>query len=173
MPMKMLPAFYLKLGLDVLNIQIILTSSNGLTHWVRVMHICVSNLTITGSDNGLSPGRRQAIIQTNAAILSIGPLGTFFNEIFTKVHTFSFKKVHLKCHLENGGHLPSASMCWRERETLLHRLLKPASVLGHEQGNYIQVKQLDIITHPCLNFTGRLVNAVGVRVWMSNHIPHK
>ena len=25
-------------------------------------HICVSRLTITGSDNGLSPGRRQAII---------------------------------------------------------------------------------------------------------------
>ena len=33
-----------------------------LTHWGRVTHICVSNLTIIGSDNGLSPGRRQAII---------------------------------------------------------------------------------------------------------------
>ena len=31
-------------------------------HWGRVTHICVSNLTIIGSDNGLSPGRRQAII---------------------------------------------------------------------------------------------------------------
>ena len=30
-----------------------------LTHWGRVTHICVSRLTITGSDNGLSPGRRQ------------------------------------------------------------------------------------------------------------------
>ena len=28
-------------------------------------HICVSKLTIIGSDNGLSPGRRQAIIWTN------------------------------------------------------------------------------------------------------------
>ena len=39
-----------------------------LTHWGRVTHICVSNLTIImiiGSDNGLSPGRRQAIIRTN------------------------------------------------------------------------------------------------------------
>ena len=26
------------------------------THWGRVTHICVGNLTITGSDNGLSPG---------------------------------------------------------------------------------------------------------------------
>ena len=33
-----------------------------LTHWGRVMHICVGNLTIIGSDNGLSPGRHQAII---------------------------------------------------------------------------------------------------------------
>ena len=34
------------------------------------------NLTIIGSDNGLSPGRRQAITWTNAGILLIGPLGT-------------------------------------------------------------------------------------------------
>ena len=37
-------------------------------------HICVSNLTITGSDNGLSPGRRQAIILTNAGIMLIWTL---------------------------------------------------------------------------------------------------
>ena len=36
--------------------------NNMLTHWSRVTHICVGNLTIIGSDNGLSPGRRQAII---------------------------------------------------------------------------------------------------------------
>ena len=33
-----------------------------LTHLGRVTHICVSKLIIIGSDNGLSPGRRQAII---------------------------------------------------------------------------------------------------------------
>ena len=33
-----------------------------LTHWGRVTHICVGNLTTIGSDNGLSPDRRQAII---------------------------------------------------------------------------------------------------------------
>ena len=27
-----------------------------LTHWGRVMHICVSKLAFIGSDNGLSPG---------------------------------------------------------------------------------------------------------------------
>ena len=39
-----------------------------LTHWGRVTHICVGNLTIIGSDNGLSPGRRQAITWTNVGI---------------------------------------------------------------------------------------------------------
>ena len=65
-----------------------------LTHWGRVMHICVSKLTIIGSDNGLSPGRRQAIIWTNAGILLIGPLGTNFNDISIKIHIFSFNKIH-------------------------------------------------------------------------------
>ena len=59
-------------------------------------HICVSKLTIIGSDNGLSPGRRQAIIWTNARILLIGTLGTNFNEILSEIDTFSFKKMYLK-----------------------------------------------------------------------------
>ena len=59
-------------------------------------HICISKLTIIGSDNGLLPGRRQAIIWTNAGILLIGSLGTNFNEIFIGIQTFSFKKMHLK-----------------------------------------------------------------------------
>ena len=64
--------------------------------WGRVTHICVGKLTIIGSDNGLSPGRRQAIIRTNAGILLIGTLGTNFSEILSEPHTFSFKKMHLK-----------------------------------------------------------------------------
>ena len=66
-----------------------------LTHWGRVTHICVSKLTISGSDNGLSPGRRQAIIWTNAGILLIGPLETNFSEIFVGIQTFSLRKMHL------------------------------------------------------------------------------
>ena len=67
-----------------------------LTHWGRATHICVGNVTIIGSDNGLSPGRRQAIIQTYAGILSIGALGTNFNEISIGIQTFSFEKMHFK-----------------------------------------------------------------------------
>ena len=56
-----------------------------LTHWGRVTHICVGNLTIIGSDKGMSPGRRQNIIWTNDGVLSNGPLGTNFNEILIDI----------------------------------------------------------------------------------------
>ena len=52
-----------------------------LTHWGRVTQICVGNLTIIGSDNGSTPGRRQANIRTNVGILLIGSLGTDFSDI--------------------------------------------------------------------------------------------
>ena len=58
--------------------------------------ICVSKVTIIGSDNGLSPDRREAIIWTNAGFLLIGPLGTNVSEILIEILTFSFKKMRLK-----------------------------------------------------------------------------
>ena len=70
--------------------------SIGLTHWGGVTHICISKLSIIGSDNGLSPDRRQAIIWTNAGILLIGTLGTNFSEILIEIWIFSFKKMGLK-----------------------------------------------------------------------------
>ena len=67
-----------------------------LNHWGRVAHICISELIIIGSDNGLSPGRHQAIIWTNAGILLIRTLGTNVSEILGIIHSFSFSKMHLK-----------------------------------------------------------------------------
>ena len=67
-----------------------------LNHRGRVTHICVSKLTIIASDNGLSPGRRQAIIWTSAGILLIGPLGTNVSEILVEIITVSFTKMRLK-----------------------------------------------------------------------------
>ena len=58
-----------------------------------------------GSDNGLSPGRHQAISCINAAILSIGPLGTKFSEIWIEIYAFSFVKMHLK--MPSGKWRPS------------------------------------------------------------------
>ena len=116
-----------------------------ISHWDRVTHICVCKLTIIGSDNGLSPGRCQAIIWINAGILWIGMLGTEFSEILCKFHKFSFKKTHKKTHLKmspvNGNYFVSASLCyiyvllyfsiwlfysccrqWHRRETIFWRL---------------------------------------------------
>ena len=58
--------------------------------------MCVSKLTIFGSDNGLLRGRRQAIIGNNGGILLIGPLGTNFSEIWMEIQIFSLKKMCLK-----------------------------------------------------------------------------
>ena len=77
-------------------LQLHLQGAYELTHWGLVTHICVDNLTIIGSDNGLSPGRHQAITWTNVGILLIEPLGTNFSEMLIEIHTFSFKKIHLK-----------------------------------------------------------------------------
>ena len=72
--------------------QIFITSCT----WFRRGVLCDRGFTIIGSDNGLSPGRRQAITWTNVGILLIGPLGTNFSEMLIEIHTFSFKKIHLK-----------------------------------------------------------------------------
>ena len=103
-----------------------------LTHWGWVTHICISKLTIIGSDNGLSSGQRQTIIWNGQATSHYlkqcwyihWALGTNFNEISIKIHTMIFiqenqelitykflRKPISKCFLENGGHFVSASMC--------------------------------------------------------------
>ena len=82
-----------------------------LTHWGRVTHICVGNLTTIGSDNGLSPGRRQAITWNNVGILLIGPVGTHLSEILIGIQTFSFQKMHLKMSSAKWRPFVSASLC--------------------------------------------------------------
>ena len=120
-------------------------------HWGRVTHICVSRIIIIDSDNGLSPGRRQAIIWTNAGLLLIGPLGTNFSEILIEILTFSFKKMRLKVssrpqcvkkplapHLYKLGQLDlcfHGSFC--QWETTLH-----CNVVPHWLGAYTKLSSL-------------------------------
>ena len=80
--------------------------------------MCVSKLTIIGSDNGLLPDQRQVIMWTSAGILLIGPLGTNFREIvhqnqnwYIFIQENAFENVIWKCWLENNSHFISASMC--------------------------------------------------------------
>ena len=68
-------------------------------------HICVRKLTIIGSENGLSAGQRQAIIWTNAGLLSIGPLWTYLGENLIKIQQFSLDKMHMK--MSSGKWRPS------------------------------------------------------------------
>ena len=68
---------------------------------INVRDWCWSYTDI-GSDNGLSPGRRQAIIWTNDGLLLDGPLGTNFSEISIEIYFHSGKCIS-KCRLENGG----------------------------------------------------------------------
>ena len=59
-------------------------------------HICVSTLITNGSDNGLSPGRHQARICTNSGSNVNRTLRNKLQWNFDRIHTFSFKKMHLK-----------------------------------------------------------------------------
>ena len=85
--------------------------NQNLTHWARLTHICVSKLTIIGSDNGMSPDRRQAIIRTNAGILLIRTTGTNVNEILCEDRTFSLEEMRVKISYGKGVYFGSASMC--------------------------------------------------------------
>ena len=73
--------------------------------------ICVVKIIIIGSDGGLSPGRHQANVCTNAGMLLIGPLGVDFSEILTEINIFSFGKMHLRMSSRGGGRFVSATMC--------------------------------------------------------------
>ena len=114
--------------------------NGSLTHWGRVTHMCVSKLILISSDNGLSPGRRQAIIWPNAGILLIRTLGTNFSEILSEIHIFSFEKIHSK--MSSGKRRP---FCLG-----LNVLTKPLLKLGHGQvitGAFY----MNIINYPCPN----------------------
>ena len=114
-----------------------------LTHWGRVTHICVGNLTIIDPDNGLSPGRRQAIIWTNAWILLIGPLGTNSSEILVGIQTFSFKKMHFKM----------SSPKWRPFCLGLN-VLTHWEQNGHNKKSYFRHWIFEYSNVPCLIFCG-------------------
>ena len=53
---------------------------------LRLSHTYMHQYTILiGSENGLLPSQCQAIIWTNAGLMSIEPLQTYFSEILIKI----------------------------------------------------------------------------------------
>ena len=126
--------------------------NNELTHWGPVTHICVGKLTIIGSDNGLSPWRRQAIIWTNAGILLIRPLGTNFSEILIEIQTFSFKKKYLKM----------SSAKWRPLCLGLNVLIEVLVSTKHLMSqwvNSVSVEDKYLLTH-WFHYNGEFCNSM-------------
>ena len=154
-----------------------------LTHWGRVTLICVGNLAIICSDNGLSPGRPQAIIWTNAGILLIQTLGTNFSEILKEIYAFSFKKMHLK--MSSGKCRPSClglnvlgpctgawfkflvliqlRLCpWRVQDTLNNCVHQAAGIASTMLGIKIQCKIYSLLTFEINStyHTGRFLSKI-------------
>ena len=121
-----------------------------LTHWGRVTHICVGNLTIIGSDYGLLPGRLQAITWTNVGILLIGLLGTNFKEMLIEIHTFSFNKIHLKMSSGKWRPFCLGLNVLRLYPLLTHYgLVKPCNDIDLDQQWLMMI--LRMIKEPCIS----------------------
>ena len=135
-----------------------------LNHWGRVTHICVGKLAIIGSYNGLSPGRRQAIIWTNAAILLIGPLGTNCSEILDELQIFPLKKILLKM---------SSAKCCPFRLRL--NVLTAGVLFGFVEGSNLWalglwppgslIRQRGLIALNMVQLTARWSGSIRVNAW--------
>ena len=172
-------------------------SLNVLTHWGRVTHICVSKLIIIGSDNDLSPERRQAIIWTNAGILLIRPLGTNFSEILIRNQTFSFKKMHLKMSFGKcrpfclSLNVLSVLLGWCRKsfnpseadpiyvwsklgQTPVYRWPSTTVVLGHQQAQcWVNISHVFLVNQYWLIINWySIFQYVGHYVWASNALTY-
>ena len=108
--------------------------SNGWSqHSGQVTHICVGNLTIIGSDNGFSTGRRKAIIWANDGKLSIGPVGTKRSKLLSvKWRPLCLSRNVLTCHVTNNIiFLHTSYICCYDFH-LQHRLALLACVILNE-----------------------------------------
>ena len=88
-----------------------------LTHWGQVIHRCVGKLTIIGSDNGLSPGRRQAIIWINDGMVLISNRNLYifiqekaFENVVWKMTAFGLG-LNALGHLFGGLHTKGVGSC--------------------------------------------------------------
>ena len=120
-----------------------------LTHWGRVTHICFIKPNIIGSNNDLSPGRRQANIWTNVGILLIGHLETNLCEIAIEIYTFSFRKKHLKM---SSGKWRPFSLCvnvliWLS-QCMRHHMEQPWWIWAHNKIKHPPPPPPPTPTHP-------------------------
>ena len=102
------------------------------------------NWVSIGSNNGMSPIRRQAIIWTNVGLLSIGPLATNFSEFFfIKIQNFSFTKMLLNIlsvkwwpfclvgdEINNGDDSTNPSLCGFILNLVIHQVSQPIEIIN-------------------------------------------
>ena len=108
--------------------------SNGWSeHSGQVTHICVGNLTIIGSGNGLSTGRRKAIIWAPDGILSIAPVGTKRSKVLSaKWRPLCLSRNVLIRHVTNNIIFTHISYICCYNFHLQHRLAWLACVILNE-----------------------------------------
>ena len=70
-----------------------------------------------GSDNGLSPVWCQAIIRSNAGLLSREPSGIYFSKLESEIWIFLYMTMNLKMLSANAGQTISASMWQQSNKT--------------------------------------------------------
>ena len=140
------------------------------------MYICVGNLTLIGPDNGLSPGRRQAIIWINAGILLIGPWETNFSEILIGIQTFSLKKMHFKMSSAKwhpfclGLNVLRVIRCHCYTSCLKRHSMEVQTGIMHSCMIHWCKGRMELqIIHP-LVFVQFSNQSAMVRVWISNYI---
>ena len=113
-----------------------------LIHWGWVTHICVSKLIIIGSDNGLSPGRHEAIIWANAGILLTENIRTIFISILIEMITFQFKKMRHSSPVNYHSpdiHMYKAHKIEKRNRHWLHRKLSLTTTGATANENFIHM----------------------------------
>ena len=128
-----------------------------LTNWFRVTHICVGNLTIIGSDIGLSPHRHQAIICFQFNRKS----NIFIQEMHLKMSSAKWR-LDLNVLTEIKAWISSHHI-WniftQPCSNFNCNLTKPPLNLWHR---WVITFSVDMITNPCINFSPSAFSAEGL-----------
>ena len=119
-----------------------------LFHQGRKTHIYVGKLTIIGSDNGLSPGRRRAIIWTNAGTWLIWPLGTNFNEILYEILNIFIQENAFEDAVSEMASVLSRPQCVDDTYNKFTNSI--AVPLQYQER--LDDKSISILNDPCLHF---------------------
>ena len=85
--------------------------TDSLTHWGRVMYICIRKLTIIGSDMACHLFGTKPLSEPMLLYCQFYPKKHISVNFYLKFKSFHSRKRTRKCHPQNGSHFVSASMC--------------------------------------------------------------